>query len=58
MGRSPESALLHVTHHSIKRCWRAAVVVATLAVAGTAHSADSPPLLVPEQMSGSEILLA
>ena len=69
MGRSPESAPLRVTHHSIarsavtdrryrKRCWRAAVVVAILAVAGTANSADAPPLLSPEQMNASEIQLA
>ena len=45
-------------HHSIARCWRAAVVVAILAVAGTAHSADAPPLLSPEQMNASEIQLA
>ena len=41
-----------------KRCWRAAVVVAILAVAGTVNSADAPPLLSPEQMNGSEIQLA
>src|SRR6476469_2755318 len=41
-----------------KSCWRAAVVAAILAVAGTAHSADAPPLLSPEQMSASEIQLA
>jgi LmbE family N-acetylglucosaminyl deacetylase len=58
MGRSPESAPLRVMHHSIKRCGRAAVVVAILAVAGTANSADSPPLLSPEQMTASEIQLA
>src|SRR5213594_3148475 len=58
MGRSPQSAPLHVTHHSIARCWRAAVVVVILAVAGTAHSADAPPLLSPEQMNASEIQLA
>ena len=58
MGRSPESAPLHVTHHSIAHCWRAAVVVAILAVAGTANSADAPPLLSPEQMNASEIQLA
>src|SRR5206468_6270207 len=58
MGRSPQSAPLHVTHHSIARCWRAAVVVVILAVAGTAHSADVPPLLSPEQMDASEIQLA
>jgi LmbE family N-acetylglucosaminyl deacetylase len=59
MGRSqPGSAPLHLTHRSIARCWRAAVVVAILAVAGTAHSADAPPLLSPEQMNASEIQLA
>src|SRR5882724_3978160 len=58
MGRSPESAPLHVMHHRIVRCWRAAVVVAILAVAGTANSADVPPLLSPEQMNASEIQLA
>src|SRR5438105_421628 len=58
MGRSRESALLRVMHHSIKRCWRAAVVVAMLAVAGTANSADAPPLLSAEQMNASEIQLA
>jgi LmbE family N-acetylglucosaminyl deacetylase len=58
MGRSPESAPLHVTHHSITRYWQAAVVVAILAVAGTANSADAPPLLPPEQMNASEIQLA
>ncbi len=39
-------------------CWRAAVVVAILAVAGTANSADAPPLLSSDQMNGSEIQLA
>src|SRR5438045_9112959 len=59
VGRSPESAPPGAMHHSIKRCWRAAVVVvATLAVTGTANSADPPPLLSPEQMSASEIQLA
>ncbi|HET9366945.1 MAG TPA: PIG-L family deacetylase, partial [Candidatus Udaeobacter sp.] len=58
MGRSRESALLRVTHHGIKRCWRAAVVVAMLAVAGTANSADAPPLLAPEQLNAAEIQLA
>ena len=41
-----------------KRCWRAAVVAAILAVAGTANSADAPPLLSPEQMNAGEIQLA
>jgi LmbE family N-acetylglucosaminyl deacetylase len=59
MGRSQlRSAPLRVMHHSIKHCWRAAVVVAILAVAGTANSADAPPLFSPEQMSASEIQLA
>jgi LmbE family N-acetylglucosaminyl deacetylase len=69
MGRSPKSAPLRVTHHRIarsavrdcrysKRCWLAAVVIAILAVAGTANSADVPPLLSPEQMTASEIQLA
>jgi LmbE family N-acetylglucosaminyl deacetylase len=58
MGRSPESAPLRVMHHGILRCWRAAVVVAMLAVAGTANSADAPPLLSPEQMNAAEIQLA
>src|SRR6266850_5248357 len=59
MGRSePESAPLHMTHHSFARCWQAAVAVAILAVAGTANSADAPPLLSPDQMNGSEIQLA
>jgi LmbE family N-acetylglucosaminyl deacetylase len=58
MGRSPESAPLRVMHQSIKRSWRAAVVVAMFAVAGTANSADAPPLLSPEQMNASEIQLA
>jgi LmbE family N-acetylglucosaminyl deacetylase len=58
MGRSRESALLRVIHHNIERCWRAAVAVAMLAVAGTAVPADAPPLLSPQQMSGGEIQLA
>src|SRR5438270_5103944 len=58
MGRSPESALLRVMHDSIRHCWRAAVLVAILAVAGTANSADAPPLLSPEQMNSGEIQLA
>jgi LmbE family N-acetylglucosaminyl deacetylase len=56
MGRSPESAPLRVMHHR-KRCCRAAVVVAMLAVAGTVNSADAPPLS-PEQRNPSEIQLA
>ncbi len=58
MGRSLESAPLRVMHHSIKRCRRAAVVVAMLAVAGTVNSADAPPLLSPDQLAGGEIQLA
>src|SRR5213593_4102398 len=58
MGRSPQSAPLHVTHHSIARCWRAAVVVAILVIAATASAADAPPLLSSEQMNASEIQLA
>jgi LmbE family N-acetylglucosaminyl deacetylase len=58
MGRSRESALLRVIHHSIKRCWFAAVVVVTLAVAGMANSAGPPPVLSLEQMNASEIQLA
>jgi LmbE family N-acetylglucosaminyl deacetylase len=58
MGRSPKSAPLLVTRHSITRCWRTALVVAIFAVAGTANSADAPPLLPPEQMNASEIQLA
>jgi LmbE family N-acetylglucosaminyl deacetylase len=58
MGRSPKSTPLLVTRHSITRCWRTALVVAIFAVAGTANSADAPPLLPPEQMNASEIQLA
>jgi LmbE family N-acetylglucosaminyl deacetylase len=69
MGRSPESAPLHLTHRRIarsavtdrryrNRCWRAVVVVAIFAVAGRANSADAPPLLSSEQMNASEIQLA
>src|SRR6476659_2829403 len=69
MGRSPESAPLRVTHDSSARSavrdrryrnrgWRASVVVAILAVASTAHCADAPPLLSPDQMNASEIQLA
>src|SRR3989440_5298968 len=58
MGRSPQSAPLHVTHHSIARCWRAAVAIAILAIVSNAHSADAPSLLSPEQMNASEIQLA
>src|SRR5437870_4728703 len=41
-----------------KRCWRAAVMLATLAVMRTANSTDAPPLLSPDQMDGGEIQLA
>jgi LmbE family N-acetylglucosaminyl deacetylase len=58
MGRSPESAPSGARLHSIMRCWLAAIAFAILAAAGTAHSADAPPLLSPEQMSASEIQLA
>jgi LmbE family N-acetylglucosaminyl deacetylase len=58
MGRSPESAPLRATHHRIARGWRAAVVVAILAVARSANYADAPPLLSSDQMNGSEIQLA
>ncbi len=61
--------MLHLTLHSIarsavrgrryrERCWRAAVMLATLAVVCTANSADAPPLLPPQQMNGGEIQLA
>jgi LmbE family N-acetylglucosaminyl deacetylase len=58
MGRSQKSAPLLVTRHSMTRRWRTALVVAIFAVAGTANSADAPPLLPPEQMNASEIQLA
>ena len=58
MGRLPESAPSGARLHSIARCWRAAVAVAILAVAGSAHSADTPPSLSPEQMNAGEIQLA
>src|SRR5262245_3211062 len=41
-----------------KGCWRAVVVVAMLAVACSVKSADTPPLLSPDQMNASEIQLA
>src|SRR5262245_35256531 len=44
--------------HRITRCWRAAVLLAALAVVCTAHSADAPPMLSPEQMNAGEIQLA
>jgi LmbE family N-acetylglucosaminyl deacetylase len=47
-----------MTHGRIVRCWRAAVVVATLAITCTANSAVAPPFLAPEQMNASEIELA
>src|SRR6476646_2456092 len=60
---------VHMTHDSVtrsavidrryrKRCWSAAAAFAIFAVAVTAHSADAPPLLSPEQMNASEIQLA
>src|SRR6476660_6205426 len=69
MGRSPESAPLRVARDSVtrsavidrryrRRCWSAAAAFAILAVAVTAHSADAPPLLAPEQLNASEIQLA
>src|SRR5437762_11808760 len=69
MARSPKSAPLRVTRHSIARsairdrryrkcCLRAAVAVAILAVTGTANSGDASPLLSPEQMNAGEIQLA
>src|SRR5437773_922832 len=59
MGRSqPGSPMLHLTHRSILRWWRAGIVVATLAVVCSAKSADAPPLLSPDQMDGGEIQLA
>jgi len=58
MGRSPKSAPLRVMRHGIKRCGRGAVVVAMLAVASTANSADVLPLWSSEQMNASEIQLA
>ena len=69
MGHSRlESAPLHLTHKSNAepavrdrryrvRCWRAAVAAAIFIVAGTANSADTTPLLSPEQMNASEIQL-
>src|SRR4051812_5210439 len=47
-----------MTHHSFARCWRAAVAIAILLVAATAHPADAPPLLSSDQMNTSEIQLA
>ena len=58
MGRSRESARLRVMQHNIERCWRAAVVAAMLAVAVATNSADTPPLLSPEQLNAAEIQLA
>ena len=49
---------MHVTHCSISRYWRAVIGVAIIGIRCTANSADAPPLLVPEQMNGSEIQLA
>ena len=47
-----------MTHRSISQCWRAAIVVALVALPCAVKSADAPPLLVPEQMNASEIELA
>src|SRR3954454_14981317 len=47
-----------MTHHSFARCWRAAVAIAILLVAATAHPADAPPLLSSDQVNASEIQLA
>jgi LmbE family N-acetylglucosaminyl deacetylase len=70
MGHSQaKSAPLRVTHYIIagsaikdrryrKRFWRAAIMAVILAIAGTANSADTPPLLSGEQMNASEIQLA
>jgi LmbE family N-acetylglucosaminyl deacetylase len=69
MGRSPESAPSRAMHDSSarsavidrrhrRRCWRAFVVIAILAVASTAKPTDAPPLLSSEQMNASEIQLA
>ena len=69
MGRSLKSAPLRVTHNGRarsaiadrrqrRRGWRAAVAVAILVAANTAHTADTPPLLPPEQMNAGEIQLA
>jgi len=58
MGPSPKSAPLRVARRSIRRCWRAAAMVAILAVAKSAIATDTPPLLSPDQMSASEIQLA
>ena len=44
--------------HRMTRCWRAAVVVAILALGCMANSADAPPLLSPEQMDAGAIQLA
>src|SRR5437773_1739426 len=52
------SPTLHVTHHSISRCWRAAVGLAMVAFSCTPNSGDAAPLLSPEQMNASEIQLA
>jgi LmbE family N-acetylglucosaminyl deacetylase len=69
MGRSLESAPSRAMHDSSarsavidrrhrRRCWRAFVVIAILAVASTAKPTDAPPLLSSEQMNASEIQLA
>ena len=70
MGRLPQSAPLRATHKRVARSpvtagryrkkhrWQVAVLVAMLGVASIANSADSPPVLSPEQMNASEIQLA
>ena len=50
--------MLHVTRQSISRSLRAVIAVAMIVLPCTADSADAPPLLSPEQMSGGEIQLA
>ena len=47
-----------MTHHSIWRSWVAAVGVTIIGLRCTANSTDAPPLLLPEQMTSSEIQLA
>src|SRR5215216_1238587 len=58
MRRLLESAPVRVMHRSIKRHWRAVVVVAMLAVAATADSVNAPPSLPSEPTNASEIQLA
>ena len=47
-----------VTHQSISHCWRATLAIAIIAFSTTANSADGPPVLSSEQMSGCDIQLA